>query len=150
MRTWRSTATYASVAKTATLTVTKGVAGLSIFGRIASMCRHARSYNIFRWYRNAWGRYPQADPIGKDGGIDIVPGTDAQKSRPGAHLMCLNDILGTTAMTSGSLPFLFSSTYRVRVYDTANSNDSIEKFYSVNINCFLSNGIACTGQATQW
>ncbi|HSY50113.1 MAG TPA: RHS repeat-associated core domain-containing protein [Thermoanaerobaculia bacterium] len=34
------TATYASVTKTAQLTVTKSVAGLSIFGRIADMFRH--------------------------------------------------------------------------------------------------------------
>jgi RHS repeat-associated protein len=25
-----------------------------------------RSYNIFRWYRNGWGRYTQGDPVGLD------------------------------------------------------------------------------------
>jgi RHS repeat-associated protein len=30
-----------------------------------------RSYNIFRWYRAAWGRYTQADPIGLDGGDNV-------------------------------------------------------------------------------
>jgi RHS repeat-associated protein len=26
-----------------------------------------RSYNIFRWYRSAWGRYTQTDPLGQNG-----------------------------------------------------------------------------------
>lgn len=30
----------------------------------------SREYNIFRWFRSAWGRYTQADPIGI-GGRDI-------------------------------------------------------------------------------
>lgn len=29
-----------------------------------------REYNVARWYRAAWGRYTQADPIGLDGGVD--------------------------------------------------------------------------------
>jgi RHS repeat-associated protein len=29
------------------------------------------NYNIFRWYRAAWGRYTQADPIGFQGGINL-------------------------------------------------------------------------------
>lgn len=29
-----------------------------------------RSYNIFRWYRSAWGRYTQSDPIGMGGSGD--------------------------------------------------------------------------------
>jgi RHS repeat-associated protein len=29
-----------------------------------------RNYNIFRWYRNAWGRYTQPDPVGLDSGYE--------------------------------------------------------------------------------
>lgn len=29
------------------------------------------SYNIHRWYRSAWGRYTQADPIGMHGGMNL-------------------------------------------------------------------------------
>jgi uncharacterized protein RhaS with RHS repeats len=29
------------------------------------------SYNIFRWYRAAWGRYTQADPIGLQAGVNL-------------------------------------------------------------------------------
>lgn len=28
-------------------------------------------YNMFRWYRAAWGRYTQADPIGLIGGLNV-------------------------------------------------------------------------------
>jgi len=31
-----------------------------------------RSYNIFRWYRSGWGRYTQADPLGLNGGMNLV------------------------------------------------------------------------------
>jgi len=30
-----------------------------------------RSYNIFRWYRGAWGRYSQSDPIGLRAGYNL-------------------------------------------------------------------------------
>jgi RHS repeat-associated protein len=30
-----------------------------------------REYNIFRWYREAWGRYTQADPIGIQAGLNV-------------------------------------------------------------------------------
>jgi RHS repeat-associated protein len=30
-----------------------------------------REYNINRWYRGAWGRYTQADPIGLEGGDNV-------------------------------------------------------------------------------
>ncbi|HEX7155337.1 MAG TPA: RHS repeat-associated core domain-containing protein [Thermoanaerobaculia bacterium] len=30
-----------------------------------------RAYNVFRWYRDAWGRYAQADPIGLEGGLNL-------------------------------------------------------------------------------
>jgi RHS repeat-associated protein len=30
-----------------------------------------REYNIFRWYRAAWGRYTQADPMGLHGGLNV-------------------------------------------------------------------------------
>src|SRR5262249_12940343 len=29
-----------------------------------------RSYNVFRWYRDGWGRYTQADPVGLRGGLN--------------------------------------------------------------------------------
>jgi RHS repeat-associated protein len=29
------------------------------------------NYNIFRWYRSAWGRYTQGDPIGLEGGVNM-------------------------------------------------------------------------------
>jgi RHS repeat-associated protein len=30
-----------------------------------------REYNIFRWYRGAWGRYTQSDPMGLHGGLNV-------------------------------------------------------------------------------
>jgi RHS repeat-associated protein len=30
-----------------------------------------RTYNMFRWYRGAWARYTQADPIGLNGGANL-------------------------------------------------------------------------------
>lgn len=30
-----------------------------------------RSYNIFRWYRGAWGRYSQRDPLGLSAGVNL-------------------------------------------------------------------------------
>ncbi len=31
-----------------------------------------RSYNIFRWYRTAWGRYTQLDPAGLEAGANLL------------------------------------------------------------------------------
>lgn len=33
--------------------------------------RREGDYNIFRWYRNGWGQYTQADPIGLEGGVNL-------------------------------------------------------------------------------
>jgi len=40
-------------------------------GPFRSKCKSRNDYNIFRWYRAAWGRYSQADPIGLDGGTNV-------------------------------------------------------------------------------
>jgi len=34
-----------------------------------------RSYNIFRWYRNGWGRYTQPDPVGLSSAGSFAPPT---------------------------------------------------------------------------
>jgi hypothetical protein len=81
---------------------------------------------------------------------DIPTGPNLQKERRGMHLICLNDLLGTSKITPGSLPFVFSGMWRIRVFDKANPGDMIEKTYSVSVNCFLSNGVACNATAHQW
>ncbi len=46
-----------------------------------------RSYNVFRFYRSAWGRYTQADPIGLQGGLNLL-------SYAGANPLLQTDPLG--------------------------------------------------------
>ncbi len=46
--------------------------------------------------------------------------------------------------------FVFSAIYRIKIFDNADPSDSIGKFYSVGMNCFLSNGVACDASAKQW
>ncbi|HEX7152946.1 MAG TPA: RHS repeat-associated core domain-containing protein [Thermoanaerobaculia bacterium] len=39
------------------------------------------SYNVFRWYRDGWGRYTQADPIGLAAGGNLYAYVDANPVR---------------------------------------------------------------------
>ena len=56
-----------------------------------------REYNIFRWYRELWGRYTQADPIGLTGGPNSYAYAD---ENPGATM----DRVGLLSVTMLGAP----------------------------------------------
>ena len=81
-------------------------------GPFRSKCKSRNDYNIFRWYRAAWGRYSQADPIGLDGGTNVYaytlgnPIEDAENVllKPGDHFISVPRNITGGAVSLTALP----------------------------------------------